>query len=153
MLGHSFPTRRSSDRGWRRQLAVTRDVLTEIGAADLPHLIVFNKMDRVGDATAQAALAQLLLSEWPEAILMSALAGDDVAFLHDRLAAAFRGDLIEDEVLIPYDRQHLRAVVFAECQVLEERYVDQGVIFRLRAAPAVLERLRVGGAPDQTGAM
>jgi GTP-binding protein HflX len=143
----------ASDRAWRRQLAVTRDVLTEIGAADLPHLIVFNKMDRVGDGTAQAALAQVLLSEWPEAILMSALATDDVAFLHDRLAAAFRGDLIEDEVLIPYDRQHLRAVVFAECQVLEERYVDQGVIFRLRAAPAVLERLRVGGAPDQTGAM
>jgi len=84
----------ASDRAWRRQLAVTRDVLTEIGAADLPHLIVFNKMDRVGDATAQAALAQVLLSEWPEAILMSALATDDVAFLHDRLAAAFRGDLI-----------------------------------------------------------
>jgi GTP-binding protein HflX len=132
----------ASDRGWRRQLAVTREVLAEIGAGALPHLLVFNKMDRVGDAVAQAALAQLVLSQWPDAVMMSARSPDDVAFLHDHLAATFRGDLIEEEVLIPYDRQQLRAVVFEECEVLGERYVDSGVIFRVRATAAALEKLR-----------
>ncbi|MEA2698106.1 MAG: GTPase [Myxococcales bacterium] len=132
----------ASDRGWRRQLAVTREVLAEIGAGDLPHLLVFNKMDRVGDAVAQAALAQLVLSQWPDAVMMSARSPDDVAFLHDHLAATFRGNLIEEEVLIPYDRQQLRAVVFEECEVLGERYVDSGVIFRVRATAAALEKLR-----------
>ncbi|HXI56159.1 MAG TPA: GTPase HflX, partial [Polyangia bacterium] len=132
----------ASDRGWRRQLAVTREVLAEIGAGALPHLLVFNKMDRVGDAVAQAALAQLVLSQWPDAVMMSARSPDDVAFLHDHLAASFRGVLIEEEVLIPYDRQQLRAVVFEECEVLGERYVDNGVIFRVRATAAALEKLR-----------
>jgi GTP-binding protein HflX len=132
----------ASDRGWRRQLAVTREVLAEIGAGDLPHRLVFNKMDRVGDAVAQAALAQLVLSQWPDAVMMSARSPDDVTFLHDHLAATFRGNLIEEEVLIPYDRQQLRAVVFEECEVLGERYVDSGVIFRVRATAAALEKLR-----------
>ncbi|HEX3694982.1 MAG TPA: GTPase HflX [Polyangia bacterium] len=137
----------ASDRGWRRQLAVTREVLTEIGAGDLPHLLLFNKMDRVGDAVAQAALAQVVLSQWPDAIMMSARSPDDVAFLRQRLASAFRQNLIEDEILVPYSRQQLRAVLFAECEVLNERYVDDGVVFRVRATAAALEKLRVASAP------
>src|SRR5438445_12270733 len=39
----------ASDPGFERQLAVTEDVLDEIGAQDLPRLVVFNKFDRGGD--------------------------------------------------------------------------------------------------------
>jgi GTPase len=132
----------ASDRSWRRQLGVTRDVLEEIGAGYIPRLLLFNKFDRVGDAAAQAALAQVILAEWPDAVIMSAKAADDVRFLHSHIAARFRGALIEDEVHVPYDRQHLRGTVYAECEVLGERYDETGVVFRVRATPATVERLR-----------
>src|SRR6185369_13550998 len=45
----------ASDPGFERQLAVTDDVLTEIGAQAVPRMRVFNKIDCVGDAAAQAA--------------------------------------------------------------------------------------------------
>lgn len=141
----------ASDRGWRRQLSVTREVLAEIGAGALPHLLLFNKMDRVGDGAAQAALGQLLLSHWPDAILMSARSADDVAFLHRRLETVFRQNMVEDEILIPYSRQQLRAVLFAECEVLNERYVDDGVVFRIRATPAALEKLRAASTAGVPG--
>ena len=35
--------------GFERQLAVTEEVLDEIGAKDVPRLLVFNKIDRGGD--------------------------------------------------------------------------------------------------------
>ena len=41
----------ASDPGFERQLAVTDEVLAEIGAKDVPRLLVFNKIDRGrGDA-------------------------------------------------------------------------------------------------------
>jgi GTP-binding protein HflX len=132
----------ASDRGWRRQLNCTREVLDDIGASYIPRLLVFNKFDRVGDATAQAALAQTLLAEWPDAIIMSARAADDVRFLHGHIASHFRGSVVEEDLHVPYDRQHLRGAVYAECEVLGERYEESGVIFRVRATPATVERLR-----------
>jgi len=119
-------------------------VLVEIGAGDIPRWLLFNKFDKVGDATAQAALAQGVLAEWPDAVILSAKSSDDVRFLHDKIAAHFRGALVEDEIRIAYDRQHLRGILFEECEVLSERYDETGVIFRVRATPAAIERLRAG---------
>src|SRR5581483_2626561 len=42
---------------FERQLAVTTEVLADIGAGDVPRLLVFNKIDRVGDAAAEEAAA------------------------------------------------------------------------------------------------
>ena len=44
----------ASDPGFERQLEVTDSVLAEIGADAVPRLRVFNKIDHVGDAAAQA---------------------------------------------------------------------------------------------------
>src|SRR5205823_844036 len=44
----------ASDPNFERQLQVTTDVLAEIGAVDVPRLLVFNKIDRVGDVEAEA---------------------------------------------------------------------------------------------------
>jgi GTPase len=134
----------ASDRGWRRQWEVTRDVLSEIGAGDIPRWLLFNKFDKVGDAPAQAALAQRILAEWPDAVILSAKSNDDVRFLHRRIETHFRGELVEDEIRVAYDKQHLRGAVFAECEVLGERYDEAGVVFRVRATQAAIERLRDG---------
>ncbi len=44
----------ASDSGFERQLEVTDGVLEEIGANVVPRIRVFNKIDHVGDAAAQA---------------------------------------------------------------------------------------------------
>jgi GTP-binding protein HflX len=134
----------ASDRSWRRQLDVTREVLTEIGADGIPRVTLFNKIDAAGDLEARNELAAQLRAEWTDAIVMSATNPEDVRVLHDVLAARFKGDLVEDDVHLPYDKQHLRAVVFAECEVLQERYDEAGVVFRVRASASTLARLRAG---------
>jgi GTP-binding protein HflX len=141
-----------SDPAFERQLEVTTEVLAEIGAGDVPRLLIFNKIDRVGDAVAEEAARARLLARWPDAVVMSARRPEDVAALHARLVAFFGRALVEGELLVPYDRQHLRGQIFASCEVLAERYQDDGVVFQLRAPAALLERLRAepsDGRPTQ----
>jgi GTP-binding protein HflX len=129
----------AADPGFARQLAVTEQVLDEIGAAGVPRLIVFNKIDRVAD---EAAATAALHERWPDALVMSAIRGDDVARLRAALVAHFSRDLVEDELLVGWDRQSVRGEIFSGCQVLEERSDERGATFRVRASPEVLARLR-----------
>jgi GTPase len=132
----------ASDPNFERQLEVTTEVLAEIGAGDVPRVLLFNKIDRLGSPEAEESTTRALLARWPDAMVLSARRPDDVAKLHARLVGFFARDLVEGEVHVPYDRQQLRGEIFAACEVLGERYDDAGVIFRVRARPEMLERLQ-----------
>ncbi|HEX2656955.1 MAG TPA: GTPase, partial [Polyangia bacterium] len=132
----------ASDPNFERQLQVTTEVLDEIGAGGVPRLLVFNKIDRVGDADAEARATAELTARWPEAVVLSARRPDDVARLRAHLIAFFGRELIEGEVRVPYDRQNKRGEIYASCEVLGESYDEDGVVFRVRAHPATLERLK-----------
>src|SRR3954467_7980384 len=71
----------ASDPGFERQLAVTTKVLDEIGAKEVPRLLVFNKIDRAGDAAAERELEASLRARYPECIVMSARHEGDIAKL------------------------------------------------------------------------
>jgi GTP-binding protein HflX len=143
----------ASDAAFVHQLQVTSDVLEEIGAGAVPRLLVFNKIDRVGDEAAEVATTVRLMTRWPDAIVMSARRPEDVTHLRSRLLAFFARDLIEGELRVPYDRQKLRGEIFASSQVLDERYDESDVIFRIRTDPATLDRLRAAAVlPDPQAA-
>jgi GTP-binding protein HflX len=130
----------ASDPAFESQMQVTEEVLREIGAGDISHLVIFNKIDRAG--VEEAAVSARLAQRWPEAIVMSARRPDEVAHLRRALVAFFERHLVEEELLVPYNRQELRGQIFDHCQVLEERYEEGGVVFRVRADPAHLQRLK-----------
>ena len=132
----------ASDPGFERQLAVTADVLREIGAKDVPRLLVFNKIDRAGDAAAQAALEASLRARYPGCIVMSARRAPDVARLSDTLRAFFERDLVEAELFLPWAAQGLRGEIFATCKVLEERADDEGSVLRVRGDPEAVKVLQ-----------
>ncbi|HZS35921.1 MAG TPA: GTPase HflX [Polyangia bacterium] len=128
----------ASDPGYARQLAVTDEVLDEIGARDVPRLLVFNKIDRAAD---EAETRRVLLERWPDAQVLSALRPDDVRTLRAALIEHFSRDLVEAELRVTWDRQKLRAEIFAHCQVLAERSEDDAAFFRVRASKETLARL------------
>jgi len=132
----------ASDPNFERQLQVTTEDLRGIGAGDVPRLLLFNKIDRLGSLEAEESATRALLARWPEAMVLSARRPEDVTRLHARLVSFFSRDLVEGEVHVPYDRQQMRGEIFAACEVLEESYDDAGVIFRVRARPELLERLQ-----------
>jgi GTP-binding protein HflX len=125
----------ASDPGFERQLAVTEEVLDEIGAQAVPRLLVFNKIDRGGDAAA-------LRAKYPGCIVMSARREGDVAKLREAIVAFFQRHLVEAEIFLPWSAQKLRGEIFANCEVLEERAEGEGAFLRVRGEPAAVARLR-----------
>jgi GTPase len=132
----------ASDPGFERQLAVTEEVLDEIGAKGVPRLLVFNKIDRVGDEPTQREREAALRSRHPGCIVMSARREADVGKLHDAIAAFFQRDLAEAEIFLPWTEQKMRGEIFATCKVLEERTEGEGALLRIRGTPETVKRLR-----------
>src|SRR5712671_888493 len=129
----------ASDAGFERHLQVTEQVLGEIGAQDVPRLLVFNKIDRAG-ATGERQAA--LRKKYPGSIVMSARKAGDIAKLRDAVMAFFQKRLVEAELFLPWSAQKLRGRIFATCTVLEERADAEGAILRVRGEPEAVERLR-----------
>ena len=131
----------ASDPGFERQLAVTDKVLAEIGAQDVPRLRVFNKIDHVGDATAQAERETALRRAYPDCIVMSARRADDVAVLREAILGFFRQDQVEAELFLPWSAQQQRGAIFARCEVLAERADGEGAFLRVRGEREVMKIL------------
>lgn len=132
----------ASDPGFIRQLEVTDEVLEEIDANVVPRIRIFNKIDYVGDAEAQAEHEAALLIKYPNCIVMSARRPDDVAKLHQKIVQFFQQDLVETEIFIPWVAQKLLGDVYANCQVLNERSDDEGTFFMVRSEPDVIQKIR-----------
>jgi GTP-binding protein HflX len=132
----------ASDPGFERQRAVTDKVLAEIGAQDVPRIRVFNKIDHVRDAAAQAAREAELRALYPGCIVMSARRADDVASLREAILAAFRQDEVEAELFLPWSAQQQRGAIFASCEVLDERADENGAFLRVRGERASVAALQ-----------
>jgi GTP-binding protein HflX len=132
----------ASDPGFERQLEVTDEVLEEIGANVVPRIRVFNKIDHVGDAAAQAEREAALRAKYPDCIVMSARRPDEVARLHHKIVEFFQQDLVETEIFLPWTAQQLRGEIYANCQVLEERSDNDGAFFLVRSEADVIRNIR-----------
>jgi GTP-binding protein HflX len=109
------------------QIAAVREVLLEIGAAELPELIVFNKSDVIGDQ-AMGRLVNL----YPEAIFVSALKGSGLDELLVRIGELVEKAMVTLTLEIPYTRGDLVAAVHRVGEVIEEKHDDNGMILEVR---------------------
>ncbi|HSI42931.1 MAG TPA: GTPase HflX [Methylotenera sp.] len=132
----------ASDPGFERQLEVTDDVLKEIGADVITRLLVFNKVDHVGDSAMQNEREISLKAKYPGCVVMSARRPEDVAKLHQQIVEFFQQDLVETELFLPWSAQQFRGDIYANCQVLNERSDDDGTFFMVRSEADVIQKIR-----------
>ena len=95
-------------------------------------MLLLNKVDRL-DEEAQAKLRRL----HPEARLLSARIPEDVTALHAAIVEFFAGQMVEEELTVPYARQALVSEIHETTQVLSETYDETGARLRVRALAAV----------------
>ncbi|GIU87357.1 MAG: GTPase HflX [Acidimicrobiia bacterium] len=124
------------------RLAAVDTVLREIGAGDVPRLLVWNKAD-LADAEALARLTDA----HPGSVVVSAATG---AGLTDLLAAI--GDRLRSlgrvvEYLVPYERGDVLAAMHRAGEVLVEVHDDVGTRVRARLPEAAAGRFAEFAAP------
>jgi GTP-binding protein HflX len=108
-------------------IAAVRTVLEEIGAAELPELLVLNKIDTVDDL-ARTRLTRL----YPDAVALSALNGDGTELLTAAIDELIRKRLTEVELIIPYERGDIVAAVHREGEVIKEEHLEGGTRIHAR---------------------
>ncbi len=114
------------------QIAAVREVLAEIGALDVPELLVVNKVDLEPD------VAKKVLAEHPGSVAVSAVTGEGIdVFLHT-LADRLRARTETVELRIPYERGDVLASVHREGEVVSttEEADTMRVVARLSDASA-----------------
>jgi len=126
----------AADPVFRGQMQVTREVLEEIGAGDVPWILILNKIDKV----AQTERAELL-KEFPAALLVSAKDPADVGRVRDAIIGAFEANMTEVDLVVPYDAGGAIGEVH-KVHVISESYEEDGVHYRVRAPESAIERIR-----------
>ena len=121
-------------------MEAVREVLEEIGAGDVPELIVFNKADRLNDKGHSDA--HRLADRHEGAVAVSAHSGENIEHLTAVFGVRVRSMTELVELLIPWDRGDVIASVHREGQVLSEAAEEHGMRLRARLEPASLGALR-----------
>jgi GTP-binding protein HflX len=127
----------ASDATFRAQLEVTRAVLNEIGALEIPSRIILNKRDRLSDGEMAT-----LRTEYPEAILLSTRDTGDLKALRETLLQFFEKDMEEARLVVPYQVQGAIGEIRRVMRVLEETYDEHGVTLKVRTRAEDLARVR-----------
>ncbi len=117
------------------------EVLEEIGAADIPRLLVLNKIDLAG---ADERSAQRF--RHPDAVQVSATTREGLDALSARLADAARLRLTALDVTIPYADSGLIAAVYADGSEVTQEPTDDGM--RVHALMPAASAARIRGRLD-----
>jgi GTP-binding protein HflX len=98
------------------QIAAVNGVLHEIGADELPMELVINKIDEV-----DSLHRRRLSNRWPDALQVSALTGEGLDALRERIADRFAERFESVRLLLPYDEGGKLNELYALGAPIEER--------------------------------
>lgn len=108
-----------SDEHHRQQMKVTEETLQELGAGDIPRIVVYNKADK-------CEMDNIPLRKGNR-IHMAAGQGCGLEELTGMIQEALYADRVEAEFLLPFDRGNLISFFMENATVLEREYTEEGV--------------------------
>jgi GTPase len=114
------------------------DVLEEIGAGEIPRLLVLNKVDMI-DADARRRLRNANL----EAVLVSAVTGEGLDELLERIAGFFAERFESVELLVPFSEGAALRSLYALGAPIEREDTGEGVVIRAHLPRAEARRFAV----------
>ena len=130
---------------WEEQRMVVDQVLLELGLAEQPVLLVFNKIDLLPEDTL-LALQERVTALVPNAVFVSAATEDGLAPLRRALRHAMRARRPVAEVWLKHADGRLLAEIHAHGEVLDQRSEGDSLVIRARLPERLRGRLEQAGA-------
>jgi len=129
-----------------RQTNIQRvnEVLEEIGAHELPALMVFNKIDLMGDVVARIDRD---VRGKPVAVWLSAQTGEGCELLLEAISELLSEDIVCERFKLPPNMSRLRAMFYQNNAVVSESQMDNGdILVEIRMPrPSFLRLLKAEG--------
>ncbi|MPY59354.1 GTPase HflX [Streptomyces spongiae] len=109
------------------QLAAVREVIRDVGATDVPEIVVINKADAADPLTLQR-----LMRIEKRAIAVSARSGQGIEELLALIDNELPRPSVEIEALVPYTLGKLIARAHTEGEVISEEHTPEGTLLKAR---------------------
>ncbi len=129
----------ATDTDFVAHQAAVAQVLKELGAADKPHITVFNKIDLL-DADLRAAP----MPATEGTAFVSAETGEGIDLLLETIGRALRDQMVSVDAVVPYRRGELVARAKTSGDV-EHRYLTAGVRIIGHLPPAIASEVQAAG--------
>lgn len=117
------------------QIEAVNAVLMEIGAAEKPVLMVFNKIDQLNGAGVLSRLRE----KYSNAVSISAKTGEGITPLLAELGTQLRPIRECLELRVPQEEAAVIARIHAIGQIVESRYTGKNARFKVRIPPHLVE--------------
>jgi GTP-binding protein HflX len=121
----------ASDAAAEKQIEAVREVLSEIGAANVDEMIVLNKLD-AADPVAVTRLRAL----FPDAVAVSALTGLHIEELTRAVEDRLLGQMVDMKLFVPYAQAEVLAALHRAGEVVSEDHGQEGTTVRVKLFPA-----------------
>src|SRR5690606_3983304 len=112
-----------ADERQAENMQQVQDVLHEIGADEIPQLLICNKIDKLADGTARIDTNDEGL---PIRVWLSAQTGDGIDLLQEALVQRLRPSMVDVSLRIPPSMGKLRGKLYAMKSVTGEEACDDG---------------------------
>jgi GTP-binding protein HflX len=130
---------------WDDQRQVVDEVLDELGLQEKPELLVFNKIDALGDEELLALQNRIALAG-RDAIFVSSVSEGGLEPLRRALQAAVRARRPVSEIRLSPADGKLLASIHRDGEVIEQRADGDRLVVTARVDDALAGRLRSAGA-------
>ena len=118
-----------SNPRYKDHMAVTDEVLKEVGAGDVPRLIVFNKFDQL---KGEPRLQKILARSYPGCVCISASADADIKKLKESVLNFVQKDMVERDFKVAYNDSTTMAQIYAHTKIISTTWQDDVAHFRVR---------------------
>ena len=120
------------------QVATAGEVLKDLGCQDVPTILVFNKVDIMADPVD----LQILQRKYPEYVVISALRGQGLEALRERIIYYLKRDWQRFKVLVEPDDGRILAYLCEYGEVLSKRFGPEENEFLVRMHPVYVAGLK-----------
>jgi GTPase len=110
------------------QIKVVSETLADLGVADKPTLMVFNKIDALADRSLIAAMSE----QFPHSVFISATRGINILGLKDEITKLLREEFVDKTFTISQGDQKLISYLHTAGEVLDKEYSENSVTLSLR---------------------
>jgi len=120
-----------SHPNFRDQLRVAEELIRELGAEEIPMVLVFNKIDRLTDDNITGHMKR----QYPEAVFVSCQQGTGMDDLKEAIVREYEANLLPYQVELKYPQNNLIQNIRKYALIIKEDYQNTSVTLDLRVWP------------------
>ncbi len=126
-----------SHRSYKDHIKITQDVLSQVGAGEVPTIFIFNKIDAL---STEPRLPKILARIYPRSLCLSSQKEEDIKRCREAIVEFLAQNMLEKEFHVAYEDAKTLSLIYAHTRVLQSEWTPECGIFKVRMTKSAFSR-------------